>query len=195
MDWVLTAWFMITVAQGWLMLKGQRAPPSQPRLICRTHRCRRRGICIVDQHAPRADDLLARKRAEYVRVGQLLHAGGVRRAASGRNSQAARRCTSNVRLLAFASIAIVGPAFARFASWKVFGASGAAGGPLFAMPGMLLMMLAVVAYDVMARRKIQSCHRRRSARGHRLPRRRDRRRHHGHGFPADTAPACVRAIG
>jgi hypothetical protein len=66
-----------------------------------------------------------------------------------------RESAKHLRLLAFASVAIVGPAFARFAFWKLFGASGAAGGPLFAMSGMLLIMLGVVGYDLGTRRKIQ----------------------------------------
>lgn len=51
------------------------------------------------------------------------------------------------RLVLFASIAIVGPAFARLAFWPLLGGSGVAGGPLFAVAGMLSIVLALAGYD------------------------------------------------
>ncbi len=51
------------------------------------------------------------------------------------------------RLVLFASIAIIGPAFARLAFWPMLGGSGVAGGPLFAVAGMLLCMLTLATYD------------------------------------------------
>ena len=54
------------------------------------------------------------------------------------------------RLVLISSIAIVGPAFARLAFWPLLGGSGVAGGPLFAVAGMLLTLLALAGYDRLA---------------------------------------------
>ncbi len=60
---------------------------------------------------------------------------------------ARRRADAHRRLLLLASIAIVGPAFARFSFWPIFG-FGITGAPLFAIGGMLLMLGFVIAYDL-----------------------------------------------
>jgi hypothetical protein len=57
-----------------------------------------------------------------------------------------RRPDAHRRLLLMASVAIVGPAFARFAFWPAVGL-GVAGGPPFAIGGMLLLLGLAVAYD------------------------------------------------
>lgn len=61
---------------------------------------------------------------------------------SFRNQSAIHR-----RLVLLASVAIIGPAFARLAFWPMLGGSGVAGGPIFAVAGMLLCMLTLAAYD------------------------------------------------
>jgi hypothetical protein len=53
----------------------------------------------------------------------------------------------------FASIAIIGPAFARFAFWPVIGA-GLTMAPAFAGAGMLLLTLAAAAYDWATQRRV-----------------------------------------
>lgn len=64
-----------------------------------------------------------------------------------------REAQKHRRLMLLASIAIIGPAFARFAFWPVFG-YGVAGGPPFAVGGLLLLMLALVGYDLLILRKV-----------------------------------------
>lgn len=51
------------------------------------------------------------------------------------------------RLILLASISIIGPAFARLAFWPLFGNLGVAGGPPFAVGGMLLAILALAVFD------------------------------------------------
>ncbi|TFW15667.1 hypothetical protein [Duganella callida] len=51
------------------------------------------------------------------------------------------------RLIFFASLSIIGPAFARFAFWPVVGL-GLGMAPIFAMAGMLLLVILAIAYDL-----------------------------------------------
>jgi hypothetical protein len=57
-----------------------------------------------------------------------------------------RRPDAHRRLLLMASIAIVGPAFARFSFWPVFGL-GVEGAPAFAVGGLLLLLALAFAFD------------------------------------------------
>ena len=153
--WVLTAWFAITVAQGWLMLEGQRAWHRSLAWLAgliavgvvTTGLWINTRLALMISSPGSALNMFVWGNYFTLVAFALLLAAGIRKR---------REPDAHRRLLAFASIAIIGPAFARFAFWKLFGASGAAGGPLFAAPGMLLMMLAVVGYDLAARRKIQA---------------------------------------
>jgi hypothetical protein len=153
--WVLTAWFTITVAQSCLVLKGQRARHRSLAwlagliavgVVATGLWINTRLALIIPSPGNALNMFVWANYFTLVAFAVLLVAAIRKR----------REPDKHRRLLAFASIAIVGPAFARFAFWKFFGASGAAGGPLFAIPGMLLMMLAVVGYDLVARRKIQA---------------------------------------
>ena len=66
-----------------------------------------------------------------------------------------REAQKHRRLMLLASIAIVGPAFARFAFWPIFG-YGVAGGAPFALGGLLLLMLTLVGYDLATLKKVHS---------------------------------------
>lgn len=66
-----------------------------------------------------------------------------------------RRLPEHRRLVLFASIAIIGPAFARFAFWPVIGA-GLALAPAFAGAGMLLLTLAAAVYDWATLRRVHA---------------------------------------
>ena len=58
------------------------------------------------------------------------------------------------RLIFFASLAIIGPAFARFAFWPSIGL-GLSFAPLLAGIGMLALILLAIAYDVLTSRRVQ----------------------------------------
>lgn len=64
-----------------------------------------------------------------------------------------RRPDAHRRLLLMASIAIVGPAFARFSFWPVFGL-GIEGAPAFAVGGLLLLLALALAYDRVRRGRV-----------------------------------------
>ena len=68
-----------------------------------------------------------------------------------------RHAAAHRRLMLFASIAIIGPAFARFAFWPALGLGkmGLVLAPAFAGAGMLLLSLIAIGYDVVALRKPQ----------------------------------------
>lgn len=57
-----------------------------------------------------------------------------------------RRPDAHRRLLLMASIAIIGPAFARFSFWPVFGL-GIEGAPAFAIGGLLLLLALALGFD------------------------------------------------
>jgi hypothetical protein len=58
-------------------------------------------------------------------------------------------------MIFFASLAIVGPAFARFAFWPVVGL-GVGAAPLFAIAGMLALVALAIGYDVAVFRRVQA---------------------------------------
>lgn len=64
-----------------------------------------------------------------------------------------RRPDAHRRLLLMASIAIVGPAFARFSFWPVFGL-GLDGAPAFAIGGLLLLLGLALGYDRVRRGRV-----------------------------------------
>jgi hypothetical protein len=62
-----------------------------------------------------------------------------------------RHLAAHRRLMLFASVAIIGPAFARFAFWPAFGLGkqGLVLAPAFAGAGLLLLVVIALGYDLM----------------------------------------------
>lgn len=56
------------------------------------------------------------------------------------------------RLTLLASIAVVGPALGRFPMWQIFSA-GMGAGKDFAIGGLLVMLVSLIVYDVITRRR------------------------------------------
>lgn len=65
-----------------------------------------------------------------------------------------RRLVAHRRLMLFASLAIIGPAFARFAFWPVIGL-GIVAAPIFAVGGMIVLVALAIVYDVRTLRRVQ----------------------------------------
>jgi hypothetical protein len=63
-----------------------------------------------------------------------------------------KRPEAHKRLVLLASVSIVGPALGRFPTWPVFGAGEAAGRD-FAIGGLLALIVSLIAYDVVVRRR------------------------------------------
>ncbi|MBI3346379.1 MAG: hypothetical protein HY020_04105 [Burkholderiales bacterium] len=68
-----------------------------------------------------------------------------------------RQLAAHRRLMLFASIAIIGPAFARFAFWPVFGLGklSLVLAPAFAVAGMLALVVIALGYDIVTLRRPQ----------------------------------------
>jgi len=64
-----------------------------------------------------------------------------------------RNPPTHQRLIFFASISIIGPAFARFAFWPAIGL-GLGFAPILAMGGMLALILVAVTYDLTRSRRV-----------------------------------------
>lgn len=69
-----------------------------------------------------------------------------------------RHLAAHRRLMLFASIAIIGPAFARFAFWPAFGLGklGLVLAPAFAGAGLLLLAVIAIGYDLVTLRRPQA---------------------------------------
>lgn len=65
-----------------------------------------------------------------------------------------RRYLAHYRLLFFASLAIIGPAFARVAFWPAVGL-GLAFAPIFAIAGMLGLVVLAITYDLVTCKRVQ----------------------------------------
>ena len=149
---LLTAWFGFVALQGLLVLKRLRSwharvawlgmPVVAGVLVTGT---------LVNLHVAR--DIESARSPENMFVWAnfmsllsfaLLVAGGIRFRGSPSIHQ---------RLIFFASISIIGPAFARFAFWPIVG-MGLGFAPVFAMAGMLALILCAVAYDLARSRRV-----------------------------------------
>jgi hypothetical protein len=64
-----------------------------------------------------------------------------------------RRYVAHHRMILFASLAIIGPAFARFAFWPAVGL-GLAFAPILAVAGMLILILFAIGYDLVTARRV-----------------------------------------
>lgn len=64
-----------------------------------------------------------------------------------------RRYVAHHRMILFASLAIIGPAFARFAFWPAVGL-GLAFAPILAVAGMLILILLAIGYDLVTARRV-----------------------------------------
>jgi hypothetical protein len=63
-----------------------------------------------------------------------------------------KRPEAHKRLALLASVAVIGPALGRFPMWSIF-AGGMDAGRNFAIGGLLVMLVSLIVYDVLARRR------------------------------------------
>jgi uncharacterized membrane protein YozB (DUF420 family) len=63
-----------------------------------------------------------------------------------------KRPEAHKRLTLLASVAVVGPALGRFPMWQIF-AGGMGAGKDFAIGGLLVMLVSLIVYDTIARRR------------------------------------------
>lgn len=149
---LLTAWFGFVVLQGVLVLKRLRSwhmrvawlgmPVVAGVLV---------SGALVNLHVAHGIESARSPENMFVWANfmslvsfALLVAGGIRFRG---------RASTHQRLIFFASISIIGPAFARFAFWPVVGL-GLGFAPAFAMAGMLALFLCALAYDLARSRRV-----------------------------------------
>jgi hypothetical protein len=143
---ILTAWFSLTVVQAGLATRGQQhvhraiaIPASLVALgVVATAIWINTRLALQIQ-SPRSplNMFIWGNYLTLVSYTALLSAGIAFR----------RHAAIHRRLILLSSISIIGPAFARLAFWPLFGSLGVAGGPPFAVAGMLISILALAGYD------------------------------------------------
>ena len=150
----LTLWFVLTVVQAWFAASGRRSLHARmawatvlvvPAVLI-TGAWVNTALAWQIRSAQDPENMFIW--ANYMSLlsfAALVVMAVVRR----------RRLPEHRRLVLFASIAIIGPAFARFAFWPVIGA-GLALAPAFAGAGMLLLTLAAAAYDWATQRRVHA---------------------------------------
>jgi hypothetical protein len=153
---ILTLWFSLTVVQGWLARAGRGTPD-----LMRWHR------------------ILGYSGALFAAIVVVSGLGATARMAGRLSSPTdpenvivwgnyftlvvfgtfvafavllRKRPEAHRRLTLFASISIIGAALARFPLWPTF-ASGIDAARNFAIGGLLVMLAAVIAHDIVTRRK------------------------------------------
>ena len=149
---LLTAWFGFVVLQGLLVLKRLRSwharvawlgiPVVAGVLVTGT---------LVNLHVAHEIDSARSPENMFVWANFMSLVSFALLVASGIKFR--RSPSTHQRLIFFASISIIGPAFARFAFWPVIGL-GLGFAPAFAMAGMLVLILCAIAYDLARSRRV-----------------------------------------
>ncbi len=150
----LTFWFALAALQGWLALTGRRAWHARLAWLAVvavagvlvTGLQVNTGVALQIESAGDPENMFVW--ANYMSL--LSFVGLVALAVAQR-----RRLPAHRRLLLFASLSIIGPAFARVAFWPWVG-QGVVMAPAFAGAGMLLLIALAVGYDVVAQRRVQA---------------------------------------
>jgi hypothetical protein len=149
---ILTCWFSLTVAQAFLINAGQRhwhrriawlAVLVAAGVVASAMWINTRLATHLKSPADGENMFIWGNYMSLAAFVALLYLG-----VSSRKRPDAHR-----RLVLFASIMIVGPAFARFAFWPLFGANPGAA-PAFAGGGILLAIAAAIAVDLRAAGRI-----------------------------------------
>ncbi len=150
----LTLWYAIVVLQGWLVLSGHRAWHARiawltiPIIACVLISGTQVNMNVAMQITSAGDPenmFVWGNFMSLVSFAVLVTAGVLLR----------HRYVARHRLMLFASLAIIGPAFARFAFWPVIGL-GIVAAPIFAIAGMILLVALAITYDVRVCRRVQS---------------------------------------
>jgi hypothetical protein len=149
---VLTLWFTFALAQGWLMRTGRVRWHRRLGYIAASYAA----IVVLSgavTTARMASRVISPDDARNIIVwgnflSLLMFAGFVSLAILLR-----RRPEAHKRLTLLASVAIIGPALGRFPMWPMF-ASGVDVGKNYAIGGLIVLLGAMVVYDIVARRRV-----------------------------------------
>lgn len=150
----LTMWFALVVLQAGLVMKGQRQWHARiawlaiPVILCvvLSGIAVNMRVALDIESADSPENMFVWGNFMSLASFVILVSAGV---------LLRRRYVAHHRLIFFASLAIIGPAFARFAFWPFVGL-GLVFAPIFAIAGMLLLIVLAVAYDVATSRRVQA---------------------------------------
>ena len=147
---VLTGWFLLTVVQGWLIQKqrlrlhqefGYIAAGYAALVVAFGILANLRLISEIDSPADGENIVVWGNFFTLVMFSAFVALAVKFR----------RKPDAHKRLMLLASMSIVGPALARFPRWPVF-AGGLEAGRAYAIAGLLIMFVLLLAYDVVTRR-------------------------------------------
>jgi hypothetical protein len=148
---VLTGWFVLTVLQAWLMFAGKVRWHRRVGYFAAAFAALVVTMGIIadarmaaEIHSPHDSDLIVVWGNAF---SLILFATFVTLAIVFR-----KKPETHKRLILLASISIVGPAAARFTEWPIF-PGGMDARPLYGIAGLLLLYGALIAYDVVTRRR------------------------------------------
>jgi hypothetical protein len=150
----LTMWYGMVVLQGWLVLKGHRrwhariawlAIPIVVGVVISGIQVNM-NVALQIESASSPENMFVWGNFMSLLSFVILVIAGVK---------LRHRFQAHHRLIFFASLAIIGPAFARFAFWPVIGL-GLSFAPIFAIAGMLLLVVVAVSYDVTRFKRVQA---------------------------------------
>lgn len=150
---VLTLWFALVVLQGTLVMKGLRrwhartawlTIPVVIAVVVSGIVVNLRVALDVESASSPENMFVWANFMSLLSFVCLIAAGVVLR----------RRYLAHHRLMLFASLAIIGPAFARFAFWPAIGL-GLSFAPIFAVAGMLLLISCAIGYDMATLGRVQ----------------------------------------
>lgn len=149
----LTAWYGLVALQGMLVLKGNRtwhrriawlaAPAIVAVVVSGIQVNLNVALQITSAESP--ENMFVWGNFMSLASFLILVGAGVK---------LRHRFVAHHRMIFFASLAIVGPACARFAFWPVIGL-GLSAAPLFAIVGMVALLLLAISYDVAVFRRVQ----------------------------------------
>ncbi|NGZ83994.1 hypothetical protein [Duganella aceris] len=150
----LTAWYGLVALQGAMVLKGARewhgriAWLAAPVIVCVIYSGIQVNWNVARQITSAGDPENMFVWGNFMSLASfaILVGAGVK---------LRHRFMAHHRMIFFASLAIVGPAFARFAFWPVVGL-GVGAAPLFAIAGMLALVALAIGYDVAVFRRVQA---------------------------------------
>jgi hypothetical protein len=149
---MLTTWFGFVVLQGLLVLRRLRswhvrlAWLGMPAVV---------GVLVtgtlVNLNVARAIDSAGSPENMFVWANFMSLASFAVLVFAGVKYRRSR--SAHQRLIFFASLSIIGPAFARFAFWPIVGL-GLTFAPALAIAGMVAFMLVAIAYDLVYSRRV-----------------------------------------
>lgn len=148
---ILTLWFSLAVAQGWLIRSGQRRWHRRVGYTTATYAAAVVVSGLVVNSGWAASLTSAADPANIIVLGNFLTLP-LFVLLVGLGVLLRKRAEAHKRLMLLASVSIVSPALGRFPLWPIF-AGGLDAARNYAIGGLLLLLASLIAYDIVTRRR------------------------------------------